>query len=728
MPQGWFWSRSTRRRIPNSDALGIEGISDAEEIGRGGFGLVYRAREPALHRTVAVKLLPVAGLTAGDQARFQRELHAMGALSGHPAIVTIHRGGMSAHKQPYMVMELMVGGSLTEWLRSHPPLSWAAVVAIGHDLAEALEASHSLGILHRDVKPQNLLVNAHGQVKLADFGIARLRGADHTRSSVLMVSLEHAPPEVLQGGPPSAAGDVYGLASSLITLLRGVPPYTQEADDSPGAILTRILTSPPPELNAAAVPPEVAGVLLEGLARNPHARPDAIAFAQRLRVAAAAAGVPVDAGRREAVTLLRDAASRSNFNSSAETIAMTRPSKSDPSDDPEEISAPSRHAATRTSGHRLTRAVFGAGIGTTLFVALLGAVSTIALLGGRNHAGPSSQGHRPSPPPSPSPYLLPAATTALRAGWNILATPPKDTVMRWVSCPANLECYAVGQNQTNNHSVLLEWDGIRWRFTSEGAGPTRISCATGGFCMGVDGLGVLWGGFNRPNWDSLAEFDSPLLNVSFSSISCATRYFCMAVGQQNGERAAFAEWDGAKWTLGTNLGPGRLISVSCPTPTFCMAAGFAKAKAATGPPGPNEFYAGGATLLKAWDGATWVSVNSPNVSSRFQEVSCVSQSFCMAIGASLDSTTPLPWAEVWSGAGWKSVSTPKKFADDFLGWDTNPISLSCAAANFCVSGTERWDGSSWSRMGSNPPGGHVSCATTASCMAAGANLEEWRAP
>lgn len=709
------WSRWRGKGTTSStgDGLGIEGISRAEEIGRGGFGVVYRAQEPTLYRTVAVKLLPVERLTHGDQARFQRELHAMGTLSGHPAIVTVYRGGVSAHGQPYLVMEYLTGGSLAGWLRSHPPLPWAAVVAIGHDLAGALAASHAVGILHRDVKPENLLISAHGQVKLADFGIARLRGAAHTRSSILNVSLEHAPPEVLQGGPPRVAGDVYGLASSLITLLRGVPPFTERADDAAGVILTRILTGPPPELSPATVPQEVAAVLLAGLARDPLSRPSATGFAEQLRQAANAAGESVDEGRQQAVTLLRERAGHpASFVDPS--IAMPRQEPTGTAQSPSSASDAvdeglAMHRATESLRHRRTarthdqhvvRLLPGRAVRRSRFVAVAGAAlfTTLAtaavfvLLSGRPHAPPSSRGS------SQALGLLPAASTpALRAGWNELTRLPATSILQGVSCPTPTFCLAVGVNTVSSKSLSVMWDGASWHSISEATGPNMtVSCTANLFCMGTDGSGVLWRG-GTP----VAGFDSPIVDSHFFSVSCVRSYFCVAVGQQHHANTVFAEWDGAKWSLGPNLGPGELTSVSCADPGFCMAAGDAA----------------GVTLLKEWDGTVWRSVGSPNTSSDSQDLSCTSPTFCMAIGWA-SRTEGLPWSEEWNGVGWRSLAAAKFPV---------MIQVSCASSTFCIAGgAEKWDGNEWSSLDPIATGDDVSCATPTFCMAVGTSLLEWR--
>src|SRR5690242_19904649 len=156
---------------PADALLGISGFTDAVEIGRGSFGVVYRAHQPAVGRDVAVKILTAAH-AGGSTDRFDRERHVLGALSGHPAIVTVFDSGHTEASQPYVVMELMSGGSLGDLLLTSGPQPWQDAVDTAIRVAGGLEVAHRMGVLHRDVKPDNLLVSNYGDVKLADFGVA----------------------------------------------------------------------------------------------------------------------------------------------------------------------------------------------------------------------------------------------------------------------------------------------------------------------------------------------------------------------------------------------------------------------------------------------------------------------------------------------------------------------------------------------------------------------------
>ncbi len=271
----------------------IAGLGELEEIGRGGFGIVYRAHDPAHGRAVAVKVLR-QNLDQGGLARFERECRAAGALSGHPNIVSIHGSGVTGTGDPYLVMDLLPGGSLAERVRATGPLTPEAALSLGTGLAGALSAAHAKGIVHRDVKPENVLFSAFGLAHLVDFGIARMASEFETRSGSISASLSHAPPEVIAGTPPTPAGDVYSLASVLHFALSGHAPFDQEGEASLAPLLARISTAAPPDLRTIDVPDALASVVASGLAKDPADRPPtAAAFGRALQGAASQLGMAV---------------------------------------------------------------------------------------------------------------------------------------------------------------------------------------------------------------------------------------------------------------------------------------------------------------------------------------------------------------------------------------------------------------------------------------------------
>lgn len=202
------------------DRLGTFEIQ--ELLGKGGMGEVYRARDVRLSRTVAVKFLPEALCASAEaRARFEREAHALARLS-HPNIVTLHEAG-EAEGQPYLVMELVEGPSLAGML----PLPREEALRIAVQVCDALAYAHERGVVHRDIKPANVLLDGRGGVKLADFGIARLVGADVSRvtaTQVVVGTPQYLAPEALRGAPPDPRMDVYSVGVLLYELVTGRLP------------------------------------------------------------------------------------------------------------------------------------------------------------------------------------------------------------------------------------------------------------------------------------------------------------------------------------------------------------------------------------------------------------------------------------------------------------------------------------------------------------------------
>ncbi|QCW49966.2 protein kinase [Nocardioides dongxiaopingii] len=224
----------------------LDGYTDLTEVGRGGDSVVYRARQESVGRDVAIKVLSID--TTSDPARsvrFKREIDITVQLGRqHPNIVTVLAVGTTASGKPAVVMDFFEGGTLHDRLKAHGPLPPEEVGRIGEVLADALSFAHERGVLHRDVKPQNVLVLPTSWV-LADFGIARLVDSEHT-SSAETFTYRHAAPQILDGHPPTPLDDVWSLGSTLYTLLDGRPPFASDDPDEDSALayLRRARTEP----------------------------------------------------------------------------------------------------------------------------------------------------------------------------------------------------------------------------------------------------------------------------------------------------------------------------------------------------------------------------------------------------------------------------------------------------------------------------------------------------
>ncbi|WP_083864435.1 serine/threonine-protein kinase [Nocardia brevicatena] len=268
-----------------TEELGDMGLSEAQEIGRGGFGVVYRCVQKRLDRVVAVKVLS-SDIDLESRERFLREEQAMGRLSGHPNIVDILQVDMTSGGLPFIVMPFCNRGSLEQVVHKLGPLSWADTLRAGVKLAGAIESAHRAHILHRDVKPGNVLISPYGEPQLTDFGIARVPGGFQTSSSLITGSPAFTAPEVLKGDDPTVCSDVYSLGSTLFALLTGHAAFERRAGEKVVAQFLRITTQPIPDLREQDIPADVAAVIERAMAQDPQDRPvSAYEFGEMLRTA-----------------------------------------------------------------------------------------------------------------------------------------------------------------------------------------------------------------------------------------------------------------------------------------------------------------------------------------------------------------------------------------------------------------------------------------------------------
>ncbi len=280
----------------------IEGFEDLEPLAQGGFSSVYRARQPSAGRSVAIKVL-TATLDDETLPRFQRECQALGTVAAHPGICTLYSSGQTEDGHPYLVMELC-DGTLGDRVRRDGPMAPEEAVASLATLADALAHAHARGIIHRDVKPDNVLVTQFGHLVLTDFGIARMEDGFHTTSGVVTASLAHAAPEVLDGGTPTEASDVWSLASTGYQLLTGTAPF-RRTGEAASVMITRVFREAPPDLREAGIPVAVAEALEGAMAKDPAKRtPDMATFAAALRAALgrARSGGPAAVAEESAAT------------------------------------------------------------------------------------------------------------------------------------------------------------------------------------------------------------------------------------------------------------------------------------------------------------------------------------------------------------------------------------------------------------------------------------------
>src|SRR3954452_22841100 len=258
---------SSTARISLPERYGV-----IRHIANGGMASVWEAQDELLARPVAVKLL-ASHLSEDDRARqrFQREARAAAALSNHPNVVTIYDVG-EHDGRTFMVMELLTGGTVADRLRSGDQISPRTAMRWLRDAASALDAAHAADVVHRDVKPANMLLDEHGRLAIADFGIARLALEDQlTATGTVLGTAAYISPEQAVGDPATASSDRYALAVVAYELLTGQRPFEAENFAAQARAPVEDDPAPPSERNPDLAP-EVDAVLARGLEKAPEAR------------------------------------------------------------------------------------------------------------------------------------------------------------------------------------------------------------------------------------------------------------------------------------------------------------------------------------------------------------------------------------------------------------------------------------------------------------------------
>jgi serine/threonine protein kinase len=259
--------------VPPDDAAitpEVPGLTGMTVLAHGGYATVYRAIQASVDREVAVKVENRTLESDRDQRRFVREARAAGRMSSHPHVVDLIDVGVTSDGHPYMIMELCAG-TYADRMRSNQ-LGAEEARDVGAKIADALADAHALGVLHRDVKPANLLITRFGEPALADFGLAVLT---ETRESSITLELTpaYAAPEMFHHGRPVPASDIYGLSATLYALMRGRPARWRENHNPTLVSLVDMFAEPVPDI--PNVPADLTALLRRGMANEPDARPSA---------------------------------------------------------------------------------------------------------------------------------------------------------------------------------------------------------------------------------------------------------------------------------------------------------------------------------------------------------------------------------------------------------------------------------------------------------------------
>ncbi|MEU9855985.1 serine/threonine-protein kinase [Streptomyces sp. NPDC047974] len=244
-----------------------------ESIGRGGMGRVWRAHDEVLHRVVAVKELTAGRFVAeADRlvlhARTQKEARAAARIT-HPGVVTVH-DVLEHDARPWIVMQFVDGPSLADAVKEAGTVAPREAARVGLHVVGALRAAHAAGVLHRDVKPGNVLLARDGRVLITDFGIAAIEGdSTITRTGELVGSIDYLAPERVRGGDPGPASDLWSLGATLYTAVEGTSPFRRT---SPISTMQAVVGEEPPH-PANAGP--LAAVIVALLRKDPEQRPRA---------------------------------------------------------------------------------------------------------------------------------------------------------------------------------------------------------------------------------------------------------------------------------------------------------------------------------------------------------------------------------------------------------------------------------------------------------------------
>jgi serine/threonine-protein kinase len=264
---------STPPPVPGERYIGKYRVKS--ELGRGGMGAVYLAEQPGLGREVAIKEL-IQSADPVALKRFLQEAQVM-ARTSHPNLVQVHDMELQGNVN-YLVMEFIRGRSLRDWMNQAeiPP---PQVFAVMHGVLQALDYAHRQHIVHRDMKPENVLISDEGVVKVADFGIARLTddsgvGGTATKTGTTVGTPQYMSPEQVSSSKVDGRSDLYSAGIVFYELVAGQPPFTATEADGPFTLMAKHVQAPPkpPSVFRPGLNPELEQVILKALAKRPEDR------------------------------------------------------------------------------------------------------------------------------------------------------------------------------------------------------------------------------------------------------------------------------------------------------------------------------------------------------------------------------------------------------------------------------------------------------------------------
>jgi len=278
-------------RLPSAPPI-LPGLAYVRPLGSGGFADVFLYEQDMPRREVAVKVLPSDVRDPDLRRMFNAEADVLAHLSAHPSIVTVYQAGISADGRPYIVMELCPGSLSQRYRIERIPVE--EVLTIGVKMASALESAHRAGLVHRDVKPSNILVTTFGAPVLADFGISSSLSRE-TADEVLAMSIPWSAPEVIaEETAGTVASEVWSLGATVYSLLAGHSPFErrERGQNTKEQLRRRIARATYIDIARADVPPSFQAVLARAMSRDPRQRyASAREFAEALRTVQTELGV-----------------------------------------------------------------------------------------------------------------------------------------------------------------------------------------------------------------------------------------------------------------------------------------------------------------------------------------------------------------------------------------------------------------------------------------------------
>jgi serine/threonine protein kinase len=442
-----------------------------ERLGRGGMGTVWRARDLMLEREVAVKELTVSHLPEEDrailQSRMKLEARAAARIK-HAGVITIH-DVLEQDGRPWIVMELIDGRSLADVIAHDGPLGPREAAEVGAQVLDALHKGHQLGVLHRDVKPANVLLeHGTGRAVLLDFGIAKLDfgiaefegSAELTRPGDLVGSPDYLAPERAHGERPGAASDLWGLGATLYAAVEGQSPFRRQ---SPVSTLAAVISDPLPEpRNAGALGPVLAALM----AKEPERRPSAEDALRMLREVTAGhtiktAAVPHGQAQRTPTQTVpvvdrRPAAETASASVQVPLAVPTAPTEVQPPAAPQSTAVPAAPASRRRSATRVGLAGLAA--------ALLGGTAALSVVryGSASPSLPATTARSTATPSTSAPSgtsATPSAPASVPPGYQLF----KDGSGFTIELPQWLADQGPGYHTTSRKfagrglTLLVDW-------------------------------------------------------------------------------------------------------------------------------------------------------------------------------------------------------------------------------------------------------------------------------